>query len=67
LTVETVGARPGNVLVPVSNYHSLYHLGAVLDRVKTERRDIIVLHIQVLRRTGSAELEFEADQLIWQD
>src|SRR6266581_5755006 len=26
LTAETVGARPGNVLVPVSNYHALYHL-----------------------------------------
>jgi amino acid transporter len=63
LTTETVGTRPGNVLVPVSNYHSLYHLGSVLDRVKTERRDIIVLHVQVLRRTGSGEVELEADQL----
>jgi amino acid transporter len=63
LTAETVGARPGNVLVPVSNYHALYHLGAVLDRVKTERRDIVVLHVQVMRRTGSGEVEFEADQL----
>ena len=26
LTAETVGARPGNVLVPVSNYNALYHL-----------------------------------------
>src|SRR5260370_18432058 len=63
LTAETVGARPGNVLVPVSNYHALYHLGAVLDRVKTERRDIVVLHVQVMRRTGSGETELEADQL----
>lgn len=63
LTAETVGARPGNVLVPVSNYHALYHLGAVLDRVKTERRDIVVLHVQVMRRTGSGEVELEADQL----
>ncbi len=57
LTAETVGARPGNVLVPVSNYHALYHLGAVLDRVKTERRDIVVLHVQVMRRTGSGEVD----------
>jgi hypothetical protein len=34
-----------------------------LDRVKTERRDIVVLHVHVLRRTGSGEVEFEADQL----
>lgn len=63
LTAETVGARPGNVVVPVSNYHALYHLGAVLDRVKTERRDIVVLHVQLMRRTGSGEVELEADQL----
>src|SRR5947209_27984 len=63
LTAETVGARPGNVLVPVRNHNALYHLGAVLDRVKTERRDIVVLHVQVMRRTGSGEVELEADQL----
>jgi amino acid transporter len=63
LTAETLGVRPGNVLVPVSNYHALYHLGAVLDRVKTERRDIVVLHVQLMRRTGSGEVELEADQL----
>ena len=59
----TVGARPGNVLVPVSSRYSLYHLAAVLDRVKTERRDIVVLHVQVLQRAGAAETELEADQL----
>jgi amino acid transporter len=63
LSTATVGVRPGNVLVPISNYHALYHLGSVLDRVKTERRDIAVLHVQVLRRTGSGEVEFDADQL----
>ncbi len=63
LSTATLGVRPGNVLVPVSNYHALYHLGAVLDRVKTDRRDIVVLHVQVLRRTGSGEVELEADQL----
>jgi hypothetical protein len=35
----------------------------VLDRVKTERRDIVVLHVQVLQRSGSSEVEFETDQL----
>ena len=63
LSTTTVGVRPGNVLVPISNYHALYHLGSVLDRVKTERRDITVLHVQVLTRAGSGEVEFEADQL----
>lgn len=63
LSTTTLGVRPSNVLVPISNYHALYHLGAVLDRVKTERRDIVVLHVQVLQRSGSSEVEFETDQL----
>src|ERR1700722_18569539 len=43
LSPHCVGVRPGSVLVPVSNYHALYHLQAVLDRVRTERRDIVVM------------------------
>src|SRR6202040_460660 len=62
LSTATLGVRPSNVLVPISNYHVLYHLGSVLDRVKTERRDIVVLHVQVLQRSGSSEVEFETDQ-----
>ena len=63
LTPEIVGARPGNILVPVSNYNALYHLAAVLDRVKTERKDIVVLHVRLLRRAASGQTDFEADQL----
>jgi len=63
LSPEAVGARPGNVLVPVSNIHALYHLGNVLDRIKPGRRDVIVLHVRVLRRSASGEYELEAEQL----
>jgi amino acid transporter len=63
LTPESVGARPGNIIVPVSNLHSLYHLGNVLDRIKPGRRDVVVLHIRVLRRSASAEYELDAEQL----
>jgi amino acid transporter len=63
LTPASVGARPGNVLVPISNYHALYHLSSTLDRVKVERRDIVVLHVRLLRRSGSGESELEANQL----
>lgn len=55
--------RPGNVLVPVSNYHALYHLSAVLDRFKPERRDVVVLHVRMLRRSSSGESELDAEQL----
>jgi amino acid transporter len=63
LTPASVGARAGNVLVPISNYHALYHLSSALDRVKVERRDIVVLHVRLLRRSGSGESELEANQL----
>ena len=63
LTRESVGVRPGSVLVPVSNYHALYHLQAVLDRVRTERRDIVVMHVRLLRRAASGSSELEAEQL----
>jgi len=63
LTPEAVGARPGNILVPISNHYNLYHLGNVLDRIKPGRRDVVVLHVRILRRTPSGELEFDTDQL----
>src|SRR4029077_6380495 len=57
------GVRPGSVLVPVSNFHALYHLQAVLDRNRTERRDIVALHVRLLRRSASGSSELEAEQL----
>ncbi len=63
LTPSAVGARPGNIIVPVSNYHSLYHLGSVLDRFKPERRDVVVLHVRVLRRAASGGHELDPEQL----
>ncbi len=63
LSPEVVGVRPGNILVPVSNYHALYHLQAVLDRVRPDRRDVVVLHIRLLRRSASGSSELEAEQL----
>src|SRR5713101_2836150 len=63
LTPEAVEAKPGNILVPVSNHFNLYHLGNVLDRIKPGRRDVVVLHVRLLRRSASGENELEADQL----
>jgi amino acid transporter len=63
LSLEAVGARPGNILVPVSNQFNLYHLGNVLDRIKPGRRDVVVLHVRLLRRSASGENELDADQL----
>jgi hypothetical protein len=63
LSPQSLGVRPGSILVPVSNFHALYHLSAVLDRVKIERRDVVVLHVRLLRRSGSGESELEPGQL----
>jgi len=63
LTPAAVGARPGNILVPVSNHYALYHLGNVLDRIKPGRRDLVALHVRLLGRSASGEHELEAEQL----
>jgi amino acid transporter len=63
LTLQSVGARPGNIIVPVSNHFNLYHLANVLDRIKPGRRDVVVLHVRLLRRSASGENELEADQI----
>ena len=51
LTPEAVGARPGNILVPISNHYALYHLGNVLDRIKPRR----VVPMYLLRRSASGK------------
>ncbi|HEX4545908.1 MAG TPA: hypothetical protein VH110_06070, partial [Candidatus Acidoferrum sp.] len=40
-----------------------YHLGNVLDRIKPARRDVVLLHVRILRRSASGEYELEAEQL----
>jgi amino acid transporter len=63
ITPQTVGVRPGCVLVPVSNYYALYHLTTVLRRVRTEQQDVVVLHMRLLRRSASGEYDLTPDQL----
>ena len=61
LTPETVGAQPGNILIPVSTYYALYHLEAVLRQPR--KGDIVVLHVRLLRRAASGEYDLTPDQL----
>jgi len=63
LSPQSVGVRPDNILVPISNFHALYHLQAVLDRVRPERRDVVVLHVRLLNRSASGSGGLEAEQL----
>jgi amino acid transporter len=63
LTEENVGAKPGNILVPVSNYYALYPLEAALRRAKRREAEIVVLHVRMLRRAASGEYDLAPDQL----
>src|SRR4029077_243790 len=63
LTPEAVGVRPGNVIVMVRNYNTLYDLGSILRRTNTQKQDIAVLHLRLLERAASGEHELQAEQL----
>ena len=63
LSPGSVGVRPGNILVPVSNYYALYHLHSALERLKADEQDVVVLHIRLLRRAASGEYDLRPDQL----
>ena len=63
LTPKAVGVRPNNILVLVRDYHTLYHLAAVLRRVNIARQDVVVLHIRILQRAASGESSLVAEQL----
>jgi len=63
LTLENTGVKPGNVLVPISNYYAVYPLEAALQRAKRREAEIVVLHVRLLRRAGSGEHELAPDQL----
>jgi amino acid transporter len=63
LTLQNVGVRTGNILVPVSNYYALYHLHSALQRLKADEQDVVVLHIRLLRRAASGEYGLRPDQL----
>jgi amino acid transporter len=63
LSPASVGVRPGNILVPVSNYYALYHLEAAMRRVRSRDAEIVVLHMRLLRRAASGEYDLAPDQL----
>ncbi len=62
LTAKSVGAEPGNILVPVSTYYALYHLQSVLKSARSSQ-DVVVLHVRLLRRAASGEYDLTPDQL----
>jgi amino acid transporter len=63
LTPAALDVRPGNILVMVRNYNTLYNLGAVLDRVDAHKQDVVVLHLRFLTRAEGGEHELAPEQL----
>src|SRR5208282_592573 len=63
LTLSNVDIQPGNILVPVSTYYTLYHLEAALRRARRRDAEIVVLHMRLLRRAASGEYDLAPDQL----
>ncbi|HYM00232.1 MAG TPA: APC family permease, partial [Blastocatellia bacterium] len=63
IDVGVVRVRPGNVLVPVRDYHTLSHLGKVLDRTKTEEQDIVVVTVRLLTGPDAGERDLYESSL----
>lgn len=63
LTPKTLGVRPGNVLVMVRNYNTLYSLASTLDRVDARKQDVVALHLRFLGRATGGEYELKPEQL----
>jgi amino acid transporter len=63
ISPRNVGVRPGNVLVPLRDFNTLYNLEDVLKRVNTTKQDVVVLHAHQVGRAGSGEHPLDPEQL----
>jgi amino acid transporter len=63
ITKEIVGVRPGNILVAVRNYESLYPLEKVLKKANTRHQDIVVLTGRRMRGVRQDQGELTSDQI----
>ncbi len=59
---ETVGTRPGNILVTVRDYNTMNHLKWVLERTDTKEQDVVVMAARMVTGPGG-ELDMAADQI----
>jgi amino acid transporter len=59
---ETIGIRPGNVLIPVRDYNTLSHLRWGLDRIDTKEQDIVVMSARI-SQFGAAAYDLSMEQI----
>ena len=55
VSLDTVRARPGNVLVAVRDYNTLSHLDYALERTDTEKQDIVVMTARLIKGPDAGE------------
>ncbi|MFH1573254.1 MAG: amino acid permease, partial [Acidobacteriota bacterium] len=63
ISADAVGARPGNVLLAVRNYESLYPLEKILNKTNIRRQDIIVLTARRLRGVNPERAPLAGEQI----
>jgi hypothetical protein len=63
LSQQSVKVRPGSVLVAVRNPFELKHLERVMERVDTQKLDIVALTVKRITRQGSGGFELAPDQI----
>jgi amino acid transporter len=57
---DALGIRPGNVLIPVRDYNTLFHLKWVLERTDTKEQDVVVMTARITRfAAGGTDLAME--------
>ena len=63
VTVQDVKVRPGNILVEVADINRLQHLQRVLEEVKPDKQDVVVVVVHRLAGLPSSEYQPTADQI----
>ena len=63
ISLDSINARPGNVLVTVRNPHEMGHLKRVLERVDTRKIDVVALTVRRTSGYGSGGYELDVDQI----
>jgi hypothetical protein len=63
VSIETVQARPGSVLVPVRNPYQLAHLEKTLAGTDTGKEDVVVVSVHLASPAGSGEHDLRKDQI----
>src|SRR6266568_1631584 len=60
---ETLGVRPGNILVAVRDPKNLYYLREVLRRTDTNKQDVVVMTARLYHRDSFGDTSLETGQV----